>query len=82
MIFDQHCSIGLKSGGLYGSWTLAEEYGFTDVNGERPNWWAYFSKNFPRMVNAKPNTGFRWRLERDAERPAAKKRRGKAAGSK
>jgi NAD(P)-dependent dehydrogenase (short-subunit alcohol dehydrogenase family) len=71
-----------KSGGLYGSWTLAEEYGFTDTNGERPNWWAYFSENFPQMVNAKPNTGFRWRLERvaDAERPAAKKRRGKAAG--
>ncbi|HEX8283551.1 MAG TPA: SDR family oxidoreductase [Pyrinomonadaceae bacterium] len=68
-----------KSGGLYGSWSLAEEYGFTDVNGERPNWWGYFSENFPQMVNAKPNTHFRWRLERaaDADRPAAKKRRGK-----
>src|SRR5215204_3793532 len=69
-----------KSGGLYGSWTLAEEYGFTDVNGERPIWWGYFSENFPQMVNAVPNTSFRWRLERvaDTERPAAKKRRGKA----
>jgi NAD(P)-dependent dehydrogenase (short-subunit alcohol dehydrogenase family) len=68
-----------KSGGLYGSWTLAKEYGFTDVNGERPDWWSYFSDNFPQMVNAVPNTGFRWRLERvpEAERPAAKKRRGK-----
>ncbi len=73
-----------KSGGLYSSWGLAEEYGFTDVNGERPNWWRYFSENFPQMVNAAPNTGFRWRLERvaDAERPAAKKRRGKAASGK
>jgi NAD(P)-dependent dehydrogenase (short-subunit alcohol dehydrogenase family) len=53
-----------KSGGLYGSWTLAKEYGFTDVNGERPDWWSYFSDNFPQMVNAAPNTGFRWRLER------------------
>ena len=72
-----------KSGGLYSSWGLAEEYGFTDVNGERPNWWGYFSENFPQMVNAAPNTGFRWKLERvaDAERPAAKRRRGKAAGS-
>jgi len=69
-----------KSGGLYGSWTLAEEYGFTDVNGERPNWWSYFSDNFPQMAGAVPNTSFRWRLERDAERPVAKKRRGKAAG--
>lgn len=53
-----------KSGGLYGSWTLAEEYGFDDVNGERPHWWRYFSENFPQMVNAKPNTGLRWHLER------------------
>ena len=71
-----------KSGGLYGSWTLAEEYGFDDINGERPHWWRYFSDNFPQMTGAVPNTAFRWRLERvaDAERPAAKKRRGKAAG--
>jgi NAD(P)-dependent dehydrogenase (short-subunit alcohol dehydrogenase family) len=53
-----------KSGGLYSSWGLAEEYGFTDVNGERPHWWSFFSDNFPQMVNAKPNTGLRWRLER------------------
>jgi NAD(P)-dependent dehydrogenase (short-subunit alcohol dehydrogenase family) len=73
-----------KSGGLYSSWGLAEEYGFTDVNGDRPHWWNYFSENFPQMVNARPNTGFRWRLERApaAERPAANKRRGKAAAGK
>ena len=53
-----------KSGGLYGSWTLAEEYGFDDLDGTRPHWWRYFSENFPQMVNAKPNTGFRWKIER------------------
>jgi NAD(P)-dependent dehydrogenase (short-subunit alcohol dehydrogenase family) len=53
-----------KSGGLYSSWGLSEEYGFTDVDGSRPHWWNYFSENFPRMVNAKPRTGLRWTIER------------------
>lgn len=53
-----------KSGGLYSSWGLSEEYGFTDVDGSRPHWWSYFSENFPQMVNAKPRTGLRWTIER------------------
>lgn len=53
-----------KSGGLYGSWTLAEEYGFDDLDGTRPHWWRYFSEHFPRMTNARPNTGLRWELEK------------------
>ena len=52
-----------KSGGLYGSWALAEEYGFDDLDGTRPHWWRYFSEHFPQMTNARPNTGFRWRIE-------------------
>jgi NAD(P)-dependent dehydrogenase (short-subunit alcohol dehydrogenase family) len=54
-----------KSGGLYSSWGLSEEYGFTDVDGSRPHWWSYFSENFPQMVGAKPKTGFRWKIEKD-----------------
>ncbi len=54
-----------KSGGLYGSWTLAEEYGFDDLDGTRPHWWRYFSEHFPQMTNAKPNTGFRWKIVKD-----------------
>lgn len=53
-----------KSGGLYGSWTLAEEYDFDDLDGTRPHWWRYFSEHFPQMTNARPNTGFRWRIEK------------------
>ena len=53
-----------KSGGLYSSWGLSEEYGFTDVDGARPHWWSYFSENFPQMVNAKPRTGLRWTIEK------------------
>lgn len=53
-----------KSGGLYSSWGLSEEYGFTDIDGARPHWWSYFSKHFPQMVNARPNTGLRWTIEK------------------
>ena len=54
-----------KSGGLYGSWTLADEYGFDDLDGTRPHWWRYFSEHFPQMTKARPNTGFRWKIERE-----------------
>ncbi|MFL6333837.1 MAG: SDR family oxidoreductase [Pyrinomonadaceae bacterium] len=53
-----------KSGGLYSSWGLAEEYGFDDLDGTRPHWWRYASEHFPQMTNAKPNTGFRWAVEK------------------
>jgi NAD(P)-dependent dehydrogenase (short-subunit alcohol dehydrogenase family) len=33
-----------KSGGVYSSWGLAKEYGFTDADGSRPDWGAYFAK--------------------------------------
>lgn len=54
-----------KSGGLYSSWSLAEEYGFDDLDGTRPHWWRYFSEHFPQMTNAKPNTGLRWKITKD-----------------
>jgi len=70
-----------KSGGLYGSWTLSEEYGFTDVDGARPHWQRYFSEHFPQLVDAAPKTSFRWTLERvpESESRPAKRRRRKAA---
>ena len=34
--------VARKSGGLYSSWTLAREYGFTDVDGRRPDWGSFF----------------------------------------
>lgn len=51
-----------KSGAILTSWGLSEEYGFTDVNGERPHWGRYFSENFPQLAGAKPKTGRRWEL--------------------
>jgi NAD(P)-dependent dehydrogenase (short-subunit alcohol dehydrogenase family) len=33
-----------KTGGLFGSWTLSDEYGFTDVDGGRPHWGRYWKE--------------------------------------
>ena len=33
-----------KSGGVYSSWGLAREYGFTDIDGRRPDWGKYFEE--------------------------------------
>lgn len=51
-----------KSGAILSSWALAEEYGFTDLNGERPHWGRYFAEHFPQYVEALPKTGRRWEL--------------------
>ncbi len=34
-----------KSGGLYSSWDLSDEYGFSDINGEQPHWGRYRAAN-------------------------------------
>jgi hypothetical protein len=49
-----------KSGGLYSSWNLAQEYRFTDLDGSRPNIGAHidFESYF------KPKTHFRWTIQR------------------
>lgn len=38
-----------KSGRVFGSWTLAREYGFTDLNGSRPDWGAYATKTYGKQ---------------------------------
>lgn len=69
-----------KSGGVYSSWGLSEEYGFTDVDGTRPSM-AYFVEHFPEFWKRKPNINFQWTLSRlpedtnaEPRREAAKKR--------
>jgi NAD(P)-dependent dehydrogenase (short-subunit alcohol dehydrogenase family) len=51
-----------KSGGIYSSWELSDEYGFTDVNGERPHLWRYWEKEFPHLTQGKPATGTIWEV--------------------
>ena len=60
-----------KSGGVYGSWTLSDEYGFTDIDGNRPHMGRYFEEHFQEMFAAPTKTGFRWKLERDTPPAAA-----------
>ncbi len=50
------------SGGLYGSWTLSDEYGFADVDGTRPHWGRYFAEHYPVMVGGSPHTAVRWQI--------------------
>lgn len=35
-----------KSGGLFGAWTLADEYGFTDIDGRRPHIGRHFEETY------------------------------------
>jgi NAD(P)-dependent dehydrogenase (short-subunit alcohol dehydrogenase family) len=35
-----------KSGRVFSSWGLSDEYGFSDADGSRPHWGRYFSKQF------------------------------------
>jgi hypothetical protein len=49
--------VRLKSGGVYNSGALSEEYGFTDIDGNRPNMYRYMEEHFPNLVNASR----RWR---------------------
>ncbi len=51
-----------KSGGVYSSWGLSEEYGFTDIDGARPHLGRYFSEHFPHIWNRKPTIGYQWTL--------------------
>ncbi len=55
-----------KSGGVYASWKLADEYGFTDIDGSRPRWGEFAAENFKEMLEAPTKTGLVWKIERAA----------------
>ncbi|MCY3598767.1 MAG: SDR family oxidoreductase [Gemmatimonadetes bacterium] len=42
--------VAAKSGGLFSSWTLAKEYGFTDLDGRRPDWGTFFLKKVGEIL--------------------------------
>jgi NAD(P)-dependent dehydrogenase (short-subunit alcohol dehydrogenase family) len=52
--------VGKKSGGLYGSWGLAKEYGFTDIDGSQPDIGAQI--DFEAMFAGMAKTRFQWRI--------------------
>jgi len=60
-----------KSGGLFGSWTLAEEYGFTDVDGRTPNLARQWEKVFGKPLEDGPGkTAFWWKQMHGPDRNA------------
>ena len=42
--------VARKSGGLFSSWGLAKEYGFTDLDGRRPDWTTFFRRKVREIV--------------------------------
>ena len=44
--------VARKSGGLFSSWGLAKEYGFTDLDGRRPDWTAFFHRKVREIVES------------------------------
>lgn len=38
-------NVSAKAGGVYSSWGLSDEYGFTDIDGRRPHWGRYFAEH-------------------------------------
>jgi NAD(P)-dependent dehydrogenase (short-subunit alcohol dehydrogenase family) len=67
-----------KAGGLYGSWSLAREYGITDLDGASPDFGVHFAEAFGRSP-APARIATRWSLgvapvgkmsARQARRPA------------
>jgi NAD(P)-dependent dehydrogenase (short-subunit alcohol dehydrogenase family) len=45
---DPHVS--KRNGGLFSSWALAREYGFTDLDGRRPDWGTFFPRKVQEIV--------------------------------
>jgi NAD(P)-dependent dehydrogenase (short-subunit alcohol dehydrogenase family) len=38
-------NIAAKAGGVYSSWGLSDEYGFSDIDGRRPHWGRHFAEH-------------------------------------
>ena len=43
-------NVAARSGGLFSSWELAKEYGFTDLDGRRPDWGSFFSNKVQAIL--------------------------------
>ena len=72
-----------KTGGVYASWTLSEEYGFSDADGARPHWGRHFAEHVhvePGTPGGPQRTAWRWELRRvDVQVGTRNAKRGSAA---
>jgi NAD(P)-dependent dehydrogenase (short-subunit alcohol dehydrogenase family) len=57
-------AVAAKSGGLFGSWELSDEYGFEDVDGRRPHWRRAFAEHWKTHHYDEAKTPYRWELVR------------------
>ena len=46
-------NVARKRGGVYASWTLAREYGFTDLDGTTPHWGDYIRDSLTAILTAR-----------------------------
>jgi NAD(P)-dependent dehydrogenase (short-subunit alcohol dehydrogenase family) len=46
-------NVANKAGGVYASWTLADEYGFIDIDGNRPHWGRHFAEHIAPVAAPK-----------------------------
>ena len=67
------------SGGVYSSWGLSETYGFTDLDGSRPNIWPAVAAKFTESSRS-PHAAVQWQLARTT-RPAESPAPGQEAGA-
>lgn len=44
-------NVHAKAGGVYASWELAKEYGFTDVDGRSPDWWDFVRRSVGEILD-------------------------------
>lgn len=56
--------VATKSGGLFSSWGLSEEYGFEDVDGRRPHWGRALAEHVKDHTYGEAKTPYRWELMR------------------
>ncbi|HYL10866.1 MAG TPA: SDR family oxidoreductase [Candidatus Acidoferrales bacterium] len=45
-------NVSKKSGRVFSSWNLSDEYGFTDADGRRPHWGRHFQKTYGQPLNS------------------------------
>jgi hypothetical protein len=51
-----------KTGKVFSSWELAKEYGFTDIDGSKPDWGTYLKKMYSNKKKQKRSPFMRRRF--------------------
>ncbi|MCK6618908.1 MAG: SDR family oxidoreductase [Calditrichaceae bacterium] len=52
-----------KTGRVFSSWDLSDEYGFSDIDGRKPHWGRYFEQTFGKKINKCDETFYQYWFE-------------------